>query len=125
MAKKKDCQEKNEKNESKKLIILKLPGHTNRSSCFARPRNPAFRGTRRAGRNLSRSPLFASAKRRRAETAEARIGTRGTNAFLGEANAFLRGPGPIGRRERSPLAEVNESNNLSEIIPLSFQQNQG
>jgi hypothetical protein len=31
MAKKKDCQEKNEKNESKKLITPKLRGHANRS----------------------------------------------------------------------------------------------
>jgi hypothetical protein len=30
---------------------------------------------------------------RRAETAEARIGKRGTTAFFGEANAFLPGQG--------------------------------
>jgi hypothetical protein len=125
MAKKKDCQEKNEKNESKKLIIPKLPAHTNRSPCCPGKKSRVSRDKKGREKPFPIPSLCLCKETRwqrdrRAETGEARIGKRGTTAFLGEANAFLRGPGPIGHRERSPLAEVTESNNLSEIIPDSF-----
>ena len=55
-----------------------------------------------------------------AETAEARLGKRGTTAFFGEANAFLPGQGTHLPYERSLFTEPDENNILSEVPPFSF-----
>jgi len=58
---------------------------------------------------------------RRAETAEARIGKRGTTAFSGEANVFLHGQGILWPERRFPLsAKPPEDKNSSERKPFSF-----
>jgi len=83
--------------------ISTLVGHAEKFSCC--PGKEAGAEVKKGREKPSKfSPLrFRKETRwpwdRRAETAEARIGKRGTSAFFGEANAFLPGHGIIKDRE--------------------------
>lgn len=109
-----------QKNKSSPNHLVKQTG-----LLVSRARNPAFCGINRAGRNLNRSPLFASQRDALAKRSPGGNGgspnrEKRNRRLLGEANAFLRGPRPVDLRERSSSAEANERNKLSEIIPIFF-----
>jgi len=81
-------------------IISKLVGRSGPFSCC--PGKKAGAEAKKGREKPLGLPLLRFRKEtrwqrgHRAETAEARIGKRGTTAFFGEANAFLPGQGTIG-----------------------------
>ena len=64
-------------------------------------------------------------RERRAETAEARIGRRGTAAFFGKANAFLPGQGIISPEKVASVRRTTENKNSSERKPFPFSTKLG
>jgi hypothetical protein len=106
------------------LITFVLVGRSDPFSCC-----PGKKAGAEAKKGREKSSLFPPLclrketrwqKDRRAETAEARIGKRGTTGFFGEANAFLSGQGTSLLGERPLFAEPSENKNFSDINPFSF-----